>query len=254
MVILVHSGDHFSLVWAGLPKLLGRFSIKKFKIDARGFLKVLPGFLVVAAYWYWVNKRIISGTDQTFGLLGFFLLMCTATAYFPLPANLLVLGAVKDTEPIMVALVGGFATLAAYASEYLVFSLLFKSKKIADFKDSWLYKQAAPLFDRHKFFILSFASFLPIPSEPLRIYAITKRYPVLLFALSGFTGRIPRYFLLGYYGQDYVNSLWFLAGVFLFPALLLALLKGAVMFVQKIKLRPGPDQLDKATRPTQPKG
>jgi len=213
-------------------------NFKKFKIEPKNLIKAAPGFLIVGVYWYWVNQRIIAESDPTFGLFGFFLLICVATAYFPLPANIIVLGAVKNADPLLVAFVGGCATLFAYLSEYLVFTLLFKSQKIAGFKNSWVYKQAAPLFDRHKFIILSFATFLPIPSEPLRIYAITTKYSIPLFMLAGFVGRLPRYYLLGYYGKDYVNSVWFLAAVFIFPALLLLAIKGVVALAHKLHTHP----------------
>ncbi len=179
-----------------------------------------------------------------FGLTGFFLLMCVSTAYFPLPANLLVLGAVKSSDPWLVAIVAGFATIFAYLTEYLFFTLLFKFDRVANFKNSWLYQQAAPLFDKAKFFILAFASFLPIPSEPLRIYAITRKYSKYGYMMAGFVGRIPRYYLLGYYGKAYVNSPWFLIAVILFPVFFLLLIRGGVSLFgwTKAKLQDKPEE------------
>ncbi len=215
--------------------------MKKPKINLVAILKTVVAFSILGAYWYWVNQRIISDTGQAFSLAGFFVLMSLATAYFPLPGNLIVLGAVKTATPGMVALIGGFATLVAYLSEYLIFTVLFKFNKVAGFKNSWVYQQAAPLFDRHRFLILTVASFLPIPSEPLRIYAITRKYSRVLYMLSGFFGRIPRYFLLGYYGKDYVNSVWFLAAVFIFPAFLLVILKGGMKLATRVRSRTRPE-------------
>lgn len=211
--------------------------MKKLKIDLRALTKTLVAFSLVGVYWYWVNQQIISDSGEAFSLTGYFLLMCVATAFFPLPANIIVLGAVKTTEPWLVAVVGGFATLFAYLLEYIVFGILFKFDKVANFQHTWIYKRVAPLFEKQKFFILTFTSFLPIPAEPLRIYAITRKYPKSLFMLSGFLGRIPRYFLLGYYGKDYVNSPWFLLGVFLFPAVLLLGIKGGYSLVNWTKTR-----------------
>jgi len=125
----------------------------------------------------------------------------------------------------------------AYTLEYLTFTYLFKLKKVANLKDSWLYQTMTPLFNKYKFFVLSFTSFLPIPSEPLRIYAITQKYSILLFMLAGFVGRIPRYFLLGYYGKDYVNSLWFLIAVFVFPGILVIVMRGAVSLYVVVRNR-----------------
>lgn len=211
--------------------------MKKIKINPKSLLKALPGILIVGFYWYWVNQRIISDSGQTFDLIGFFVLMSLATAYFPLPANIIVLGAVKTADPLMVAVVGGVATLIAYLSEYVVFTLLFKFNKVANFKNTWVYQKVAPLFDKHRFFILAFTSFLPIPAEALRVYAITRKYPVVLFMLSGFAGRIPRYYLLGYYGKEYVNSVWFLAAVFLFPGVLLLAIRGGMALYKLLNAR-----------------
>lgn len=211
--------------------------MKKIKINFRELAKILPAFVLVALYWYWVNQRIVSDTGEAFSLTGFFLLMSAATAFFPLPANIIVLGAVKNSDPLLVAVLGGFATLFAYLFEYIFFSILFKFNRVANFKNTWIYRQAAPLFERQRFLILAFTSFLPIPSEPIRIYAITRNYPKALFMLGGFVGRIPRYFLLGYYGRDYVNSPWFLLAVFLFPAFLLFVIKGSFEFAMRMRER-----------------
>ncbi|MFQ5637879.1 MAG: hypothetical protein ACE5IR_07760 [bacterium] len=211
--------------------------MKKAKINTRSLLKNAAAILLIGVYWFWINQKIISGSSQVFGLGGFFLLICVATAFFPLPANLLVLGAVQANEPWLVAMIAGFGTVVAYFSEHLFFTFLFKFNKVASFKNTWFYKQVGPLFDKSNFFILAFASFLPLPSEPLRIYAISRKYHKFLYMLSGFVGRFPRYFLLGYYGRGYVNSVWFLGSVFLFPVMLLLVLRGGVTVARWLKLK-----------------
>ena len=223
------------------------FTVKKFKPNLKFVAKLVFSLAMFGLYWYWINQKLITGSNQTFGLMGFFLLICTATAYFPLPANLLVLGAVKDFDPLLVGFLGGVASLVAYLSEYLVFTLLFKSNRVANFKNTWIYKKVAPLFDKQKFFILAFASFLPIPSEPLRIYAITRKYPKILYMLSGFVGRFPRYFLLGYYGKDYVNSIWFIVAVVIFPVVFLFVIRGVYNITRIFYSRNGHNGLDEST-------
>ena len=211
--------------------------MKKIILNFRAILKTLPVLLIVAAYWYWVNQHIISGTGQTISLVWYFFLMSVATAQFPLPANLIVLGAVKTHDPLTVAFIGGLATLVAYLLEYYTFTLLFKVNRVANFKNTWVYKKVAPLFNKQKFFILTFTSFLPIPAEALRVYAITQKYSKLRFILSGFIGRVPRYFLLGYYGRDYINSIWFIIAVFIFPALFLLVIRGAASLYNLLKIK-----------------
>lgn len=211
--------------------------MKKIKINRSSLLKSVFPLLVVGIYWYFVNNKLISETNQAFGLTSYFLLMCSATAFFPLPSNILALGATASASPLVVAIVGGLATIVAYLLEYLVFSLLFRHKKIATFKNSWLFKNIAPLFNKNKFFILAFFSFLPIPSEPLRIYAITSQYSRVNYLLAGFIGRTPRYFLLAYYGGGYVKSIPFLVTVMIFPVVLLFLLRAIVGFVGLIKAK-----------------
>lgn len=206
-----------------------RLAVKILKTGLAGSL--------LAFYWYWINQKLIADTGQVFGLTGFFLLMSTATAYFPLPANILVLGAVKGNTALLVSFIAALSTVVAYLSEYLVFTILFRMKKIASFKGTWIYKKMTPLFDKHRFFILSFASFLPIPSEPLRIYAITQKYNKVSYISAGFVGRMPRYFLLGYFGKAYVDSIWFLLGVIVFPAVFLLFIRGAASVLKLLKVR-----------------
>ncbi|MFQ5752339.1 MAG: hypothetical protein ACE5HI_10110 [bacterium] len=149
----------------------------------------------------------------------------------------MVLGAVKNYHPWLVAIIGGTGTVVAYFSEYLFFTFLFRFNKVANFKNSWLYKKVAHLFDRHRFFILSFASFLPVPSESLRIYSISVKYSKFLYMIAGFIGRVPRYFLLGYYGKEYVNSVWFIIIVLLFPVTFLLAIRGFVSLINLIKMK-----------------
>ncbi|RMD91903.1 MAG: hypothetical protein D6813_06885 [Calditrichaeota bacterium] len=210
----------------------------KIKINSLSDLfKASFAIILLVCYWFFVNHKIVSPDKDALSLLSFFLLMCTATAYFPLPANILVLIAVRNAHPAPVAFLAGLATMVAYLSEYLLFTRLFKFKNIAKFKNSWIYLKMTPLFNRHRFFILSFASFLPLPTEALRIYAITTQYSKLSYMSAGFVGRVPRYFLLGYFGKDYVHSMWFLVGVFLFPAVFLLILKGGSQFYNYLKLK-----------------
>jgi uncharacterized membrane protein YdjX (TVP38/TMEM64 family) len=211
--------------------------VKKIKLSPRSLLKALAAASLFGLYWYYINQKLISETTPFFGLAGFFVLMSFSTAFFPLPANLLVLGAVKAHDPLVVSIVAGGGTVLAFFYEYLFFTFLFKFQKIASFKNSWLYKNAAPLFDKNKFFILAFATFLPIPSEPLRIYAITSQYSKYRYMLSGFVGRIPRYFLLGYFGKDYVNSIGFIIGVVLFPAVFLLAIRGVIALTKMVKTK-----------------
>jgi membrane protein YqaA with SNARE-associated domain len=217
--------------------------VKKIKLNTGSLLKGISAFAIFGLYWYFVNQKLISeSTTQLFGLTGLFVLISLSTAFFPLPANLLVLGAVKNNDALSVSLVAGAGTIVAYLLEYLFFTLLFKLKKVADFKNSWLYQTTAPLFDRYKFFILAFASFLPIPSEPLRIYAITSNYSRVGYVAAGVIGRIPRYFLLGYFGKEYVNSIWFIVGVIIFPVVLLAGIRLGVSVYTRLR-RPAVEQV-----------
>ncbi|MFQ5603869.1 MAG: hypothetical protein ACE5HS_11430 [bacterium] len=211
--------------------------MKKIKVDIRSLIKFLLAAILFAAYWYWINQKIISDASPVYGLFGFFLLICACTAFFPLPANLLVLGAVKNNDPLVVAFVAGLGTIGAYSLEYLFFTVLFKFNKVANFKNNWLYQKVAPLFNKHRFFILSFASFLPIPSEPLRIYAITLRYSKILYLLSGFIGKTGRFYLLAYFGKDYVNSLWFLIAVLVSPGIFLFLIRIAMSAWSLIQIK-----------------
>jgi len=213
--------------------------MRRVRINLRSLLQVLFAFAMFGAYWYWVNNKLINDADQAFGLTTYFLLMCVSTAFFPLPANLLTLGAVKIYDPLLVAVIGAAGTTVAYLLEYQFFGILFKFKKVANVKNTWIYKKLTPLFNRQRFFILSFLSFLPISSEPVRIYAISVKYSLVAFMLAGFVGRLPRYFLLGYYGKPYVNSIWFLAAVILFPVVFLIVMRAAVALYNFSKqLRP----------------
>lgn len=46
---------------------------------------------------------------------------------------------------------------------------------------------------------------------------------------------MPRYFLLGYFGKPYVNSIWFIIAVIVVPTLLLLFIRGTAGFIYLIK-------------------
>jgi len=204
-------------------------------------LKAVVGIAIAGFYWFWVNQRLISGDEAAFGFITLFFLISCATSFFPLPSNLILLGAVQTIPPFSAAVIAGFATIVAYGLEYIFFTQLFRLNKVGKVKETWIYEKVKPLFKSHKFLILSVTSFLPIPSEALRVYSITEKYSPTLYMLSGFTGRLPRYLLLGYFGKDYAQSLWFIVAVFVVPVILVLMMRGAYALVEALRAKMKPD-------------
>ncbi|MEK7726820.1 MAG: hypothetical protein AAB354_00335, partial [candidate division KSB1 bacterium] len=143
-----------------------------------------------------------------------------ACSFFPVPINVLVLLAAQSAEALAVVAVATCATFPSYLLEYQIYQFIVRRGSELDIKNL---KLAPKLFDgfmKYPFATLAVTSFLPMPSEPIRLYAISTNYPRWHFALAGMTGRAPRFVLLVWLGRLVGTPAWLFIAVMLMPPLL----------------------------------
>lgn len=165
-------------------------------------------------------------TEQFYGLPVLFVLISVACAFFPVPVNVLVLLASQSTDGLSVIAVATAATFFAFLLEYAIYDLIVRRGKMLDVKDIKLVSKLFGGFDKYPFSIIAFASFLPISSEPLRLYAISSKYNKYHFALAGLVGRAFRFASLVWIGALFGTPDWLIVLVVLLPGALLLLLYG----------------------------
>ncbi len=159
-------------------------------------------------------------TARFYGLPVLFLVVALESAFFPVPLNVLVLLASQSADARAVVAIAACATFPSYLLEYLIYRLIIRHSRVLDIKNLKVASKLFAGFVKHPFATLAVSSFLPIPSEPIRFYAISICYDKFRFALAGMLGRAPRYAILAWVGALMGTPNWLLVAVLLLPALL----------------------------------
>lgn len=170
-------------------------------------------------------------TERFYGLPILFALVSVATAFFPVPVNVLILLASQSTSGVAVVAVAAAATFFAFLLEYFIYDLIVRRGKMLDVKNVKLIARLFAGFAKYPFSIVAIAAFLPISSEPLRLYAIAVKYNKYHFALAGVLGRAFRFAALVWVGALLGTPDWLLVLVMLLPGALLLIAYG----LRKIK-------------------
>jgi membrane protein YqaA with SNARE-associated domain len=108
---------------------------------------------------------------------------------------------------LVVSLLGAMASTMANLTDYHLFTLALRSKRIAKIRHARFYAAAERWFARSPWTILLVINALPIPLDPSRVLAASHQYSRRRFATANFLGRFIRYsviaaatFLLGQAG------------------------------------------------------
>lgn len=108
---------------------------------------------------------------------------------------------------LVVSLLGAMASTMANLTDYHIFTLALRSKRIAKIRQRRFYGAAERWFARSPWTILLVINALPIPLDPSRVLAASHQYSRRRFATANFLGRFIRYsviaagtFLLGQAG------------------------------------------------------
>ena len=105
-------------------------------------------------------------------------------------------------DPILVAIVGGLATIPASALDHELFTRAFRLKPLAQVKETRLSRWTARAFAIQPWWTIFFFAFSPIPFYPIRIAAPMYNYPLARYVAAVFAGRVPRYYLLAWGGEQ----------------------------------------------------
>ena len=139
-------------------------------------------------------------------LLVYFLIMSISCNIIPIPTYPFVLYISPDYAPLLIALVGAVGATLSALLEYYILDFLLGFQRIARIKRNKRYQRYAAYFDRFSFGSVLLASAVPLPVDPVRMLAISRRYARWRFALATFLGRIPRFFLIALLGSHLVYA------------------------------------------------
>ena len=105
-------------------------------------------------------------------------------------------------SPLLVALVGGLATIPASAFDHALFTRAFQFRALSQIRETRFFRITARAFAVHPWLTIIFFAFSPIPFYPIRIAAPLYEYPLTKYVFFVLVGRVPRYYLLAWGGEQ----------------------------------------------------
>lgn len=192
-------------------------ALRVFIIEGPSFLSTLRG----------MSKTGIEVPPSPTILFGYFVYMCLACQFFPIPTLPPIAFAAKIFHPMLIAGVGAVGTCIANLNDYVILGWLFRHKKVQKIRDIKTYKRLLTFFDRYAFLTLSAAAFLPIPLDVIRLLAISRAYSFPKYVAATFVGRFPRYLIIAYLGKE-------LPGRYILILFLVTLIPAVAKFISDI--------------------
>ena len=123
-------------------------------------------------------------------------------SFMLLPHEPAVVAAGTLYHPGLVAIVGGLATIPASAFDYQLFRRAFQLGFMTQAKESRISLTAQRMFNVQPWWTTVFFAFSPIPFYPIRLVAPLAGYPATRYVAAVFVGRVPRYYLLAWFGEQ----------------------------------------------------
>jgi ribonucleoside-triphosphate reductase len=149
---------------------------------------LLPAILCSLLVWQYLS--------DWWQLSAYFWYSIPGNSFIWLPHEPAVIYAGAIYAPVLVAVVGGGATLIASMIDHALFTRAFRSKELAPLKESRLMRAVVDRFNRWPWWTIVVVAFTPLPFYPLRIVAPLANYPMFGYVSAVVVGRVPRYFLL----------------------------------------------------------
>ena len=98
--------------------------------------------------------------------------------------------------PVVVAVVGGLATMVAATVDYVVIRRILQLRRVAPIKETRVFTTAVRLFSWQPWWTIVAFAFSPVPFYPVRVLAPGANYPMARYVSAVVVGRVPRYFLI----------------------------------------------------------
>ena len=163
--------------------------------------------LVVCSVTYCVILIGITIAFQDFALdlLIYLTYVAAACSCLPLPTTPMVMEYASRYDPMLVAILGGFAYCIATLIDYSLVTLALRSEKISKITTTRTYCFLERIFQKYSFISLTMDTFSVVPFEPVKLIACASRYNRVKYVIACFIGRTSRYYLLGVLQRDFLH-------------------------------------------------
>lgn len=170
------------------------------------FFILISTLLIVITYY-------LMPENANFLLSNFYLLLANSFLSLPHEPVIILLG--KKYNPYFVTLVALIPTFLACIIDYDIINLLVQKTRLKKIRHNSNYKWLEKKFSKAPFLTNFLVSATPLPFSIIRFLSILSGYSRWKYAFSVLLGRIPRYFLLAYFGKIVQIPDWILIALFL---------------------------------------
>ena len=174
-------------------------AVARRQVTRRQAVCCLIALLLPASVCTWLVWLFL---PQWWQLSAYFWYSIPGNSFILLPHEPAVIYAGTLYSPILVALVGGLATIPASAFDYQLFNRALQLGPLARAKQSRISRFAVRAFSIQPWFTIVIFAFSPIPFYPVRILAPLADYPATRYVVAVLVGRVPRYYLLAWGGEQ----------------------------------------------------
>ncbi len=139
---------------------------------------------------------------QWWQLSAYFWYSIPGNSFILLPHEPAVIYAGTLYSPLLVAVVGGLATIPASALDHQLFTRAFRLRSLSQVRETRLFRITERAFAVQPWLTVVIFAFTPIPFYPIRIAAPLYEYPATRYVIFVLIGRVPRYYLLAWGGEQ----------------------------------------------------
>lgn len=113
-----------------------------------------------------------------------------------LPQDPAVIYAGTVYNPGLVVLLFGLTTVTASVVDYCILRRVLGIEKLEPLRQTSFYQAAVRCFYWRPWWTIVVFAFTPLPYFPVRVLALSSKYPLIPYVSANLAGRLPRYYLL----------------------------------------------------------
>jgi len=148
------------------------------------------------------------------GLAVMFFYILPSNTFLAIPHEPAVIYYGKEVGPLITTLVAILPTILGCMVDYQILRPVFRKTRLKKVKNTPLYLRTVKHFSRAPFLTIAALAVSPVPFYPARILSITSDYPQIKYILAVLAGRLPRYYILAYFGKILNIPNWLIIGFF----------------------------------------
>lgn len=159
--------------------------------------------LFITAFMMIITASIFYKISEFTDLLIFGFSMIVAHVFIsPIAHEPIVFFYTKTLTPGLIAITGGLCCCLAGAIDYLALPRLINHPVFrSQFETRPIYLKLQNFFSKSPFWVMTLASFTPLPQYPFKFLSIAGHYPLRKYTLAQLAGRAPRFYLLALFGH-----------------------------------------------------